>query len=94
VNNDEIKEVISHHLRVPYYKFYDPMGLYMELSFPKALQPAKIFILSSFGGIFSDPKHVFFLLSYFPYLLWNICSEEKNYITRQFGWLWWKFAFT
>jgi len=94
VSNDEIKEVIYYQLSVPYYKFYDPMGLYMELSFPKALEPTKLFILSSFGSIFSDPKHVFFLLSYFPYLLWIICNEEKNYITKRFWWLWWKFDFT
>jgi hypothetical protein len=31
----------------------------MELSFTKALEPAKLFILSSFGGIVSVPKHVF-----------------------------------
>jgi hypothetical protein len=78
VSNDEIKEVISYQLSVPYYKFYDPVGLYMELSFPKALEPAKLFILSSFGGIVSDPKHVFILLSYFPYLLWIICSEREE----------------
>jgi hypothetical protein len=60
----------------------------MELRFPKALEPAILFILSSFGGIFSVPKHVFIFLSYFPYLFWIICSEKKNYITKQSGWLW------
>jgi hypothetical protein len=94
VSNDEIKEVNFYQFRVPYYKFYDPVGLYMELSFPKALEPTKLFILSSFGGIVSVPKHVFILLSYFPYLLWIICSEKKKYVTKQFGWLWWKFVFT
>jgi hypothetical protein len=94
VSNNEVKEVISYQFSMPYYKFYDPVGLYMELSFPKALEPAKLFILSSFGGIVSVPKHVFILLSYFPYLLWIICSEKKNYVTKQFGWLWWKFVFT
>jgi hypothetical protein len=58
-----MKEIISYQFSVPYYKFYDPVGLYMELSFPKALEPAKLFILSSFGGIVSVPKHVFILLS-------------------------------
>jgi hypothetical protein len=66
----------------------------MKLSFPKALDPANLFILSSFGGIVNVPKHVFILLPYFPYHFWIICSEKKNYITKQFGWLWWKFAFT
>jgi hypothetical protein len=63
VRNNELKEVISNHVSVPYYKFYDPIGLYMELSFPKAFEPTKLFILSSFGGIVSVPKHVFILLS-------------------------------
>jgi hypothetical protein len=94
VSNDEIKEVTFYQFSMPYYKFYDPVGLYMELNFPKALEPAKLIILSSLGGIFSVPKHVFILLSYFPYLLWIICSEKKNYVTKQFGWLWWKFVFT
>jgi hypothetical protein len=66
----------------------------MELSFPKSLEPTKLFILSSFGGIVSVLKHVFLLLSYFPYILWIICNEKKNYIAKQSGWLWWKFAFT
>jgi hypothetical protein len=94
VSNNEGQEVISYQLSFPDYKFCDPVGLYMELCFPKALEPAKLFILSSFGGIVSVPRHVFFMLSYFLYLLWIICSKEKNYITRQSGWLWWKFSFT
>jgi hypothetical protein len=77
-----------------YRLFYDPVGLYMELIFQEALEPANIFILSSFGGIVSVPKHVFILLSYFPYHLWIICSEKKSYVTKQSGWLWWKFSFT
>jgi hypothetical protein len=94
VRNNEGHEVISYQLSFPDYKFFDPVGLYMELCFPKALEPANLFILSSFGGIVSVPRHVFFMLSYFLYLLWIICSKEKNYITEQSGWLWWKFAFT
>jgi hypothetical protein len=94
VRNNEVHEVISYQLSFPDYKFFDPVGLYMELCFPKALEPAKLFILSSFGGISSFPIHVFFVLSYFPYLLWIICRKEKNFITEQSGWLWWKFAFT
>jgi hypothetical protein len=94
VSNHEEQEVISYQSSFPDYKFCDPVGLYMELCFPKALEPAKLFILSSFGGISSVPIHVFFMLSYFPYLLWIICSKEKNYITEQSRWLWWKFAFT
>jgi hypothetical protein len=72
VSNDEIKEVTLYQFSMPYYKFYDPVRLYMELKFPKALELAKFIILSSFGGIVSVPKHVFILLSYFPYLLWII----------------------
>jgi hypothetical protein len=94
VNSDEIKEVTFYQFSMPYYKFYDPVRLYMELKLPKALEPAKLIILSSFGGIVIVPKHVFILLSYFPYLLWIICSEKKNYVTKQFGWLWRKFFFT
>jgi hypothetical protein len=63
VRNNEVKEVISYQFSMPYYKFYDPVELYMELSFTKALETANLFILSSFGGIFSVPKHVFVLLS-------------------------------
>jgi hypothetical protein len=66
----------------------------MELNFPKELEPTKLIILSSFGCIVSVPRHVFIMLSYFPYLLWIMCSEKKNYVTKQFGWLWWKFVFT
>jgi hypothetical protein len=94
VSSNEVHEVISYQSSFPNYKFCDPVGLYMELCFPKALEPAKLFILSSFRGISSVPIHVFFMLSYFPYLLWIICSKEKNYITEQSGWLWWKFSFT
>jgi hypothetical protein len=94
VSNDEIKEVTFYQFSMPYYKFYNHVGLYMELNFPKALEPAKLIILSSFGGIVSIPKHVFILLSYIPYLLWIICSEDNNFFTKQFGWLWWKFVFT
>jgi hypothetical protein len=87
VSNNEVKYVISYQFSVPYYKFYDPKELRMELSFPKALEPAKLFILSSFGGIVSVPKHVFILLSYIPYLLWIISSKKNNFITKQSGWL-------
>jgi hypothetical protein len=51
VSNDEIKEVTFYQFSIPYYKFYDPLGLYMELNFPRALKPANLIILSSFGGI-------------------------------------------
>jgi hypothetical protein len=93
VSNNERKEVIYDQLSMPDYEFRDPMELYMELCFTKTLKPPKFFILSSFGGIVSVPNHVFILLSYFPNLLWIICSEENNYINRWFGWLWWKFSF-
>jgi hypothetical protein len=69
VRNNEINEVISNQLSMLDYKFCDPVGLYMELCFPKALEPAKVFILSLFGGIVSVPNHVFILLSYFPNIL-------------------------
>jgi hypothetical protein len=93
-SNDEINEVTFYQFNMPYYKFYDPVGLYVELNFPKALELAQLIILSSFGGIVSIPKHVFILLSYFPYLLCIICGERKSYVTKQSGWLWWKFYFT
>jgi len=94
VGNNEGQEVISYQLIFPDYKFCDLVGLYMELFFPKALEPPKLFILSSFGGIVSVTIHVFFMLPYFLYLLWIIGSEEKNYITDQSGWLLWNFSFT
>jgi hypothetical protein len=62
VSNNEVQEVISYQLSFPDYKFCDPVGLYMELCFPKSLEPAKLFILSSFGGIVSIPRHVPFIL--------------------------------
>jgi hypothetical protein len=94
VSNNEVQEVISYQLSFPDYRFCDPVELYMELCFPKALEPEKLFILSTFRGIVSIPRHVLVPLSYFPNLLWIICSKENNHITRQSGWLWWKFAFT
>jgi hypothetical protein len=94
VRNQEAQEVISCQLSFPDYKLCDPMGLYMELCFPKALEPTRLFILSSLRGMVGVPNHVLILLSYFPYLLCIICSEENNYITEQAGWLWWKFSFT
>jgi hypothetical protein len=94
VSRNKGQELISYQLSSPDYKFCDPVGLYMELCFPKALEPADLFTLSSFGGIVSVPSHVLVLLSYFLSLLWIICSKEKDHITRQSRWLWWKFAFT
>jgi hypothetical protein len=94
VRNKEVHEVISYQLRFPDYKFSDPVGLYMELCSPKSLEPVKLFILSSLRGMYGLPNHVLIMLSYFPYLLWIICSKEKNYITEQSRWLWWKLAFT
>jgi hypothetical protein len=85
VSNNEVQEVISYQSIFPDYKFCDPVGLYIELCFPKALELAKLFILSSFRGISSVPIHVLSMLSYFPYLLGIICSKEKNYITEQSG---------
>ena len=64
VSNHEEQEVISYHSIFPDYKFCDPVELYMELFFPKELEPTKLFILSSFGGISSVPIHVLFMLSY------------------------------
>jgi len=93
VSNDDLKEVTFYQFIMPYYKFYDLVGLYMELNFPKELEPAILIILSLFGGIVSVPKHVFIQLSYFPYLVWIIYREEKD-VTKQFEWLWWKFFFT
>jgi hypothetical protein len=66
----------------------------MELCFPKALELVDLFTLSSFVGIVSVPSHVLVLLSYFLSLLWIIYGKEKDHITRQSGWLWWKFYFT
>jgi hypothetical protein len=94
VSNHEEQEVISYQSSFPDYKFCDPVRLYMELCFPKALEPASLFILSSLRGMVGVPNHVLVLLSYLPYLLWIIFNEEKNYITEQSGWLWWNFSFT
>jgi hypothetical protein len=60
VSHNEGHELISCQLSSPDYKFFDLMGLYMELCFPKALEPAELFTLSSFGGMFSVPSHVSF----------------------------------
>ena len=88
MRNNERNEVIYDRLSMPDYEFSDPVGLYMELCFPKALEPANSFILSSFGGIVSVPRHVFFMLSYFLYLFWIICSEVKDSFIKKFEWLW------
>jgi hypothetical protein len=81
VSNDQVKEVFSYELSFPDYKFFDHVGLYLEMCFPQALEPEKLFILSSFLGTVSILGHVLYMLSYFPYLLWIICSEEKDHIT-------------
>jgi hypothetical protein len=47
VRSDETKEVKFYQFSMAYYKFYDPAELYMELKFPKSLEPAKLIILSS-----------------------------------------------
>jgi hypothetical protein len=94
VSHNKGHELISYQLSSPDYKFCDPVGLYIKLCFPKALELAYLFTLSSFGGIVIVKIHVLVLLSYFLSLLWIICSKEKDHITRRSGWLWWKFAFT
>jgi hypothetical protein len=38
VSHNERHEVISYQLSFPDYKFCDPVGSYMELHFPKALE--------------------------------------------------------
>jgi hypothetical protein len=44
VSNNEVQKVISYQSSFLDYKFCDPVGLYMELCFPKSLEPAKLFI--------------------------------------------------
>jgi hypothetical protein len=39
LSQNEGQELISFHLSSPNYKFFDPGGLYMEMCFPKALEP-------------------------------------------------------
>jgi hypothetical protein len=68
VSNKEVQQVISYQLSFRDYKLCDPVGLYMELCFPKAMEPAWLFIFSSLRGMLSVPNHVLVLLSYFPYL--------------------------
>jgi hypothetical protein len=51
----------------------------MELCFPKALEPANLFILSSFGGMVSVPSHVLVLLSYFPTFCGSSAVKEELY---------------
>jgi hypothetical protein len=94
VSHNEEQDLISFQLSFPNYKFYDLVVLYMELCFPKALKPAELFILSSFGGMGIIPSHVIVLLLEFPSFLKISCSKDKKFITGQSGWLWWKFAFT
>jgi hypothetical protein len=78
VSHNEGQELISCQLSTHDYKFCDHVVLYMELCFPKALEPTKLFTLSSFWGMVSVPSHVLVLLSYLPSFLWIICSKEKN----------------
>jgi hypothetical protein len=46
VSNNERKEVIYDQLSMHDYKFYDLVGLYIELSFPKSLEPAHVNVLN------------------------------------------------
>jgi hypothetical protein len=94
VGNFEAEKVTFYQLSMPCHQFHDPVNEYMELHFSNALEPANFIILSAFGGNIGDPKNVFSQLSHFSCFLWIICSEEKNYVTKQFEWLWWKFVFT
>jgi hypothetical protein len=72
VSRNKGQELISYQLSSPDYKFCDLVGLYMEMCFPKALERADLFTLSSFGGIVSVPIHVHVLFSYFLSLFWII----------------------
>jgi hypothetical protein len=74
--------MLSGKLGSPDIRYCDPVGSYMELYFPKALEPINFFPFSAFGGMDSMLSLVFILLSYLPNLLWSICSKEKDRITK------------
>jgi hypothetical protein len=94
VNNHGGQEMFSDQLNSHGIRYGDPVGSYMELFFPKALEPINLFPFSTFGGMDSMVNLIFICLSYLPSILWSICGKEKGRITKQYGWLWWKFAFT
>jgi hypothetical protein len=94
VNNHEGQKMFSDQLSSPDIRYCDPVGSYMELCFPKALEPINLFPFSAFGGMDIILSLVFILLSYLPNIIWSICNKERDRITKQSGWLWWKFSFT
>lgn len=81
-NNSKGQEMLYGKLGSPDIRYCDPVGSYMELYFPKALEPIHFFPFSAFGGMDSMLNLVFILLSYLPNLLWSICSKEKDRITK------------
>jgi hypothetical protein len=94
VNNHGGQEMFSDQLNSPGIIYCDPVGSYMELCFPKALEPINLFPFSTFRDMDIMINLIFIWLSYLPSILWSICGKEKGRITKQYGWLWWKFAFT
>jgi hypothetical protein len=83
----EHEKVTFYQLNMPCHQFHDPINGYMEFHFSNSLELANFIILSAFGGYIGDPKNVFSQFSHFYFFLWIICSEENNYVTKQFVWL-------
>jgi hypothetical protein len=90
----ETVKVTFHKLIRHYFQFHDPVDEYIELHFSNALEHANLIFLSTSKGNIGDHKDEFIQLSHFPCFLWIICSKEKNLVTKQFEWLWWKLVFT
>jgi hypothetical protein len=93
MGNFEAEKVTFYQSSMPFHQFHDHVNEYMELHFSNALEPANFIILLAFGGYIGDPKDVFIHSSHFSFFLWIICSEENNYVTKQFECLWWKLVF-
>jgi uncharacterized membrane protein YqaE (UPF0057 family) len=86
--------MFSNQLNSHGIRYGDPVGSYMELFFPKALEPINLFPFSTFGSMDNMVNLIFICLSYLPSILWSIYGKEKGRITKQYAWLWWKFDFT
>jgi hypothetical protein len=78
VNNRRGQEMFSDQLNSPGIIYCDPVGAYMEVFFPKALEPINLFPFSTFGGMDVVVNLIFIWLSYLPIILWSICGKEKG----------------
>jgi hypothetical protein len=82
VNNHEGHKIFFDQLNSPDIRYYDPVGSYMKLSFPKALEAIDLFPFSTFGGMDNMLSLTFIWLPFLPSIMWSICSGERDRITK------------